>query len=954
MSAVVLADSDKACAGVLLTNMNISGSVVSSTSEQVVAVDSELVSHADAHAVGDAFHENSMQGTQYVEEDGILQGRTAREPVDRARYVVIDGNSGTMFACSRCSKQYIHRKSLNKHWNDKHVDDGIDRGQYLASGTCSVSKPHKNLFNVALVHCPSDVKHVALSCKSSPVRSAVHSSYALCSPTCSLVPIANSRQNIYSNLYRSETKHTGTIRDSVLWHSLAAIHSNGEHDLNSFYCAPMPAHIGGHYNGRASFPNQMFCDDDCQVLDLSRGTSSSDVCQLSIVSLPDAPLDLSLKSNSMCVAGIGRAASSLHGVGESVSKSATTYCKETSVVDSPVLNKPRSADPWVVSFGVSRSDSLDMLRRLHSGVLTNATNLPVPADADSDELKSQDELGPSTRYECYANALQYKNNLKMIAKIPDDLATSEETHNFFGGMSRGGHIRCKVCDFSATSMLLFSQHVARHVRKPVSAISDGVQNHYGDGTDKLENRFFMWLGLYRTDGADSDQKSSDGSRYAKDDELDIDENLESRCNAFVTDVSMPEIQANGFVGDRDGEYKRRNPLQKKNCSSYSVRQKPGCYQRGLGLTTTESRDAAGRSWRRRRLRTCERCGYVTDNLTTLKRHEVKHGALGMYRCKSCDYTVNQQHILEYHIRSVHGLSKKVVAANLREFKHNDVPLVDDECCGRNTATLVKDDHHGSLSETTSRDDSAVQGSYGMEPACGTCSSQVAKVDGFQCADNKCSAQKITSKIVRYPSSVNEARYHLLDAFGLQLGCGICVRCGFRSLSSVRMKRHMLRHPHERHACSLCPHTSLTAQLLLKHKRQHAECRTGYLAQKKTYQCPECPFIAASPHRLQCHTQFHGVKFRHVCGKCSYSVDRANLIAQHRRLHESASTSLTVRKRRWLHCSKCPFKTINSFTLANHKRGHYAINCKFMCSLCSFGTDVANVALGHERLHPCYN
>ena len=340
----------------LLTSMNTGVSVVSSASEQVLAVDTELVSHSDAHAIGDASHDSSLHGTQYVEEGGMLQGRLAREPIDRARYVVIDGTSGTMFACSRCSKQYIHRKSLNKHWNDKHSDDGIDRGQHLASGTCAVSEPHRNLFNIALVHCPSDMKHVALGCKSSPVRSTVHSSYAVCSPTCSVVPLAKSQQKIYGNLYRSQTKHTGTIRDSVLWHSLAAIHSNQEHDSNSFYCAPMPAHISGRFNGRGSFPNQMFCDDDCQVLDLSRG--SSDVHQMSNVALPDAPLDLSMKSNSTCLAGIGQVGLSLCSVGESVSKSATTYCKETSVVDSPVLNKSSKADPSVASFSDSRSDSL--------------------------------------------------------------------------------------------------------------------------------------------------------------------------------------------------------------------------------------------------------------------------------------------------------------------------------------------------------------------------------------------------------------------------------------------------------------------------------------------------------------------------------------------------------------------------------------------------------------------
>lgn len=946
--------------------MSTGDRIACSTNEQVVCASSvlgnELTSHLDSGSFGDASCDSSVQGALCTEEGSTVQGRIAREPIDRSRYVVVNGSGGTVFVCSRCSKQYIHRKSLNKHWNDKHADDSSARSKCLTSRMCSFSQPLNNRFNVELVRCPSDTIHMPLSCSSSLVRPTAHS-HAGWSPTNSAIPLADSQQKTDSNMQRSRVRHSGTITDSVLWHSLAAVHLNQEHGLNSFYCAPMPAHIGGHYDARVSFLNQLYYDDDCQVLDLSKG--SRDSHELSIISVADAPVDLSLKSNSTCLAGGGESIA-VHGIAETVGKSAASYHTEVSAADSLILNKPKMADEWVVRFGDSMKDSkpvqfdsVAILRHLHSGVLTNTTNQSVWADSGcrnavafvSDELKTNhSKVEPAAKYE---SSMLFKNNLNVISELPDDLATSKETHDFFGGISRGGHIRCKMCDYSATSILLFSRHVAHHVRKP-NVSGDGVLNWCGDGIDK-EYGFFMWLGLHRVNGADvdSEQRSTGRCHYAEDDSLNTDGNLKSRCEEVSTDIAelcMPEVQANGVRSPPEGEFG-----QQKNNSSDTVRQKPDCYQRGMGLTTTESRDAAGRSWRRRRLRTCERCGYVTDNLTTLKRHEVKHGALGMYRCKLCDYTVNQQHILEYHTRNVHRLLKQTGTTNSALCKHNDMPLVDnsiDKPCARTASSLVEDDNQVSwtedLLETASTGPSAIQEGF----AAFSCSSQVAKVHGIRFAVNKYSRLKAMVKNVQYPTSVSLARHHLLDAVVLQLGRGVCVRCGFRSLSSVKMKQHMLQHPHERHVCTLCPHTSLTAHLLLKHKRRHTDCRTGYLAQKKTYPCPECPFLAASPNRLQCHAQFHGVKLRHVCGKCSYSVDRANLIAQHRRLHSSASALMTVQKRRWLHCSKCPFRTINRVILSNHERGHYAINCRYMCGMCSFGTDIANVAFGHQRLHSC--
>ena len=956
----------------------------------------ELVSHADTHCFGDASHDSSVCSRQCGEEGGTVHGRIAREPIDRARYVVVNGNNGTMFACSLCSKQYIHRKSLNKHWNDKHAGDTFDRNRYLSlRSVCSVTEP------LVMVHCPSDgEQHVPLSVNSSP--------------TYSVAPVASSVHQTYSEQRGSQTKCTGTVRDSLLWQSLANIHSNQEPHCNSFYCTPMPAHIGGHYNAAGSFFSPLFADDDCHVLDLSIG--SSDVHELLNNTVCDTPVDLCLKSNCMSLAGSENVAlpsptysfppvaSSVHQTHsdqcgsqtkhtgtirdsllwqslatidskqehssvETVSNSSVSYRNKISASDKLILNKSKRFDNSLMKFGDSiknrkavKSDSVALLRHLNSGILTNAVNQSVVADSSNHnsefvhELESDcAEVKPAVRYKCHPNSVHFKNSLKMTVKSPkDDLATPEETHEYFGGISRGGYIRCKMCDFSATSMLLFSQHVARHVKKAkiLSETCGDAQDQCGDAMDKLDCGFFTWLGLRHTGAADADSnnQSSDRCREAEVERMDVDENSPSNCKIVVCDISKcttSEEQMNGFGSHLDDESRLH-----KNCSSSLVHRKPGRYQRGLGLTTTESRDAVGRSWRRRRLRTCERCGYVTDNLTTLKRHEVKHGALGMYRCTLCDYTVNQQHILEYHTQNAHRLSMPVGSTNSAVFKESDMPLLSDaildEHHGNATSALVEGSREGCLSKGLSKKSERIGGDatqvhYGALNG----GSQVAGVNTVEHAVSKCSMQK-TAKSVQYPASVTLARRHLLDAFGLQLGRGICVRCGFRSLSIVRMKRHMLQHPHDRHACLQCHHTSLTASLLMKHRRQHADGRTGSVAQKKSYQCPECPFVAASPNRLHCHTQFHGVKLRHVCGECSYSVNRANLIAQHRRLHVSVLT--TMQKRCWMRCNNCPYKTVNRGSLINHKRGHYAINCQYMCNLCSFGTDVANVAIGHQRLH----
>lgn len=56
-----------------------------------------------------------------------LKPRTtpAREAVDPMKYISIEDQDGTKYACSKCGNVYKWRKSLNKHWKEKHEGEPL-------------------------------------------------------------------------------------------------------------------------------------------------------------------------------------------------------------------------------------------------------------------------------------------------------------------------------------------------------------------------------------------------------------------------------------------------------------------------------------------------------------------------------------------------------------------------------------------------------------------------------------------------------------------------------------------------------------------------------------------------------------------------------------------------------------------------------------------------------------
>lgn len=60
--------------------------------------------------------------------DDTMKQKTkrTRQEVDPAKYIEVMDDSGIKYSCSKCGNIYKWRKSLNKHWKEKHADEKLD------------------------------------------------------------------------------------------------------------------------------------------------------------------------------------------------------------------------------------------------------------------------------------------------------------------------------------------------------------------------------------------------------------------------------------------------------------------------------------------------------------------------------------------------------------------------------------------------------------------------------------------------------------------------------------------------------------------------------------------------------------------------------------------------------------------------------------------------------------
>ena len=297
----------------------------------------------------------------------------------------------------------------------------------------------------------------------------------------------------------------------------------------------------------------------------------------------------------------------------------------------------------------------------------------------------------------------------------------------FAGITVGGRLRCRRCDFEAIDLTSFLHHKSTHasVRKDeninagdeqglqiaAAAAAARPSHHrrksskqmrvppesktekYGNRTASVDHRgvnmectklpsddqvnvpdavddskFWSSLGLRSKNGVSCLQSAEAAAINELDVTADSQQTeqhtavMESECKTAprgcqspgdagvhemveaAADIVMPSPAASS--SDTDVEYvdddqpvdlcrRRASPSVDSDAVAkldVGFLTKPAAVQQTSNvahrITTTEADDASGMSKRKRKLRSCDKCGYITDNLTTLQRHVAKHGSAG--------------------------------------------------------------------------------------------------------------------------------------------------------------------------------------------------------------------------------------------------------------------------------------------------------------------------------------
>jgi len=349
---------------------------------------------------------------------------------------------------------------------------------------------------------------------------------------------------------------------------------------------------------------------------------------------------------------------------------------------------------------------------------------------------------------------------------------------------------------------------------------------------------------------------------------------------------------------------------------------------------------------------------------------------GRHRCTQCTYTVERQHILDYHIKIVHSGS----SATTSDRSTSDAAITPSRCSittsqpdvpDSNASEHATDSDHQPSPHTVSN----LNGVLESEP------SILTAVDGADYTGSSFLA-------VDGPTSIESSR----PRAGLGVGRS-CIRCGFVGGTDGSAARHRLvGHSGLEHRCGnggVCDRRTTTLRIMATHRARAHPVRQASTESKSTvggsasgiYTCRECPYRSSSPSHVASHGRLHAPPDRnHRCPDCSYSVDRRSLLGQHQRLHQQLvdekrqrQDSQTVMPSvaeepkqcdvivRRLRCPHCPFRCRTAGQLSIHGRHHdnednlaksvsSTSGRRYKCDRCSFSVDVLNALEHHRKLH----
>ena len=241
--------------------------------------------------------------------------------------------------------------------------------------------------------------------------------------------------------------------------------------------------------------------------------------------------------------------------------------------------------------------------------------------------------------------------------------TADNQHHLDTHMSvhkSGGKLKCKQCEFSVDDLPSFLQHKISHstnmaAKRESEAHEDAVvpqmkhrrkplkQNITKTVHEEQEGVKYAceWCAFV----ADKSQELYQHVRSEHPDDMDADNETEVDLEEKENDMKSAVYACEWCTWSTENSAEMYAHVQSEHQQDIN----------GDVADTTEIKIYRGESRKvaKRRLKQCDKCAYVTDNVSTLQRHMSKHGKKGKYLCHYCDYSVEREHIVEYHMSLVH-------------------------------------------------------------------------------------------------------------------------------------------------------------------------------------------------------------------------------------------------------------------------------------------------------------
>ena len=515
---------------------------------------------------------------------------------------------------------------------------------------------------------------------------------------------------------------------------------------------------------------------------------------------------------------------------------------------------------------------------------------------------------------------------------------------------RQGHIvknmySCHMCNFSASQISILQQHTRYHDIGRQNETTSDIQDVSLNPFD--ENSFNLIKQLPVDDEEDNEDQMDDGEdKEMYPEGMEFEENL-----GDAGDLNNDDDD----IEDDDDEMALMEEELRDSIADDSLETNNGA--KNLNAEGAFDSDLQFRNHK------CQECPFSSNSNAEYKKHLRLHGINNKFVCDYCSYSLDRINLLSQH-RKLHfqepGFDPAPRVLKLLNKNHEDYAI-----------TLAK-----------------VGNDIAYPPTEGSSKSE----------EKSTEYRYLYQKQAESGSSLNldeKIRYS-------------CSQCPYRCNALKSFKCHLQMHGlTKKYRCDYCNWSADRLNLLYQHRKVHAKelgfnpspgdivflNREYALEVEKTgsgivgmaleginkspfersdlqhFQTPEkigngqkllycklCPFKTDSSNTYSYHKRLHLIQARFSCSECSYSINNAESLKEHIKLHrkekelikaEILSTNTTDKKRH--QCPKCPYSSPNKNLLSNHTTMH-ASGRKYTCNLCDFSVDKHSLLEEHVRIH----